>query len=140
MSKQFQYKTQNVLDAPVDVTYVFDAVDFGNGDSEELISGPVDRKGVVRAVAITDVSETFTDDTLEARVDVGVGGGDADAYVISGDFGTLAVGANLYPALSNGVARNRIPANGSVGVNCIAPTGGVPAGIAKVSVTITWFK
>lgn len=135
----YQFDVQNVKGAPFDVTYVFDAVDFGAGDSEELISGPTDRRGTVRQVAITDVSEVFNQDTTPARVDVGVGGGDADAYAVGTTLGTLAVGANLYPVFSPGVARNTIPANSSVGVNCIAPTGGIPTGIAKVSVTITWY-
>lgn len=130
--------TAKVVDTAYDVTYVFPAVDFGGGsDIEEIVQAPAGFQGVVRAVSVYDVTEIFTAVTVEARVDVGVAGGTADAYAGSADFGALAAAASLSPEL---VIGGGISPGASIGVNMIATTGGVPTGIATVAVTITWFK
>jgi len=125
-------------DAPFVVTYTFPAKDFGAATWTEVIETPPGFRGKVRAVTLYDVTEAFTDDTTEARVDVGISG-DIDAYVTSADLGTLAIAASDCPALTDGATRI-IPANNTVHVTGTAPTGGTPAGIATTAVTIMYFK
>lgn len=137
--KHYTHASANPADAPYDQTYDFPGIDFGAGDSVVSFASPENRIGIIRAIRVKGVSETFTDDTLEARVDVGITGGDTDAYAVSQDFGTLAAGAELDASFAPGIT-TEIPNNGSVGVNFIAPTGGVPAGIADVELTVTWVK
>ena len=125
-------------DAPFVVTYTFPAKDYGAATWTEVIETPAGFRGKVRAISIYDVTEAFTDDTTEARVDVGISG-DIDAYVTSADLGTLGIAAADSPALTEG-ATNIIPANNTVHVTGTAPTGGTPAGIATTAVTIQYFK
>lgn len=125
-------------DAPFDVTYTFPAKDFGAATWTEVIESPPGFRGKVRAVSIYDVTEAFTDDTTESRVDVGISG-DIDAFATSADLGTLGIAASDSPALTGG-ATLIIPANTTVHVTGTAPTGGTPAGIATVAVTIMYFK
>lgn len=129
-------RTASVEETAYDVTYVFPAIDFGAGDAEEVIQGPADFKGVVRSVTLYDVTEIFSSVTTEARVEVGIGGGDDDTYAVSDDLGVLGVAASACPRL---VTKGAIPKGASVGVNMVAPTGS-PTGIATVAVTVTWFK
>jgi len=125
-------------DAPFVVTYTFPAKDFGAATWTEVIETPAGFRGKVRAISLYDCTEAFTDDTTEARVDVGISG-DIDAYVTSADLGTLAIAAADAPALTDG-ATLIIPANNTVHVTGTAPTGGTPAGIATTAVTILYFK
>lgn len=120
------------------VTYTFPLIDLDSGDVTRDIQGPAGLRGLVKEVNLYDVSELFTDDTTEARLDVGIQGGDDNAYAISGDVGTLAADAGLSLALTAGVV-GTIPAGEDILLTFVAPTGGTPEGIATWSVTISWF-
>lgn len=128
----------DIDDVPFVVTYTFPAKDFGAATWTEVIESPPGFRGKVRAVTLYDCTEAFTDDTTEARVDVGITG-DINAFVTSADLGVLAIAASDCPALTDGATRI-IPANTTVHVTGTAPTGGTPAGIATTAVTIQYFK
>ena len=136
MSKILNYDTQKPKDSPYAVTYTFPQVDFGAGDSTEVIAGHPDRVGYIQEVVVTRVTETFTTDTTEARVEVG-DGTDPDYHVVSANLGALAATESARPVLTPGVERNLGVQDATV--TFVAPTGGVPAGIADVSVTVLWF-
>jgi hypothetical protein len=118
-------------------TYLFQAQDFGAGDAAEVIQGPSGKTGIVRAVTVFNVSEAFTIVTTSARVDVG-DGSDANGYAFSNDIPAVAIAGSHSPAISAGVLGNELPGGAAVTLTFVAPTGGTPAGIADVQVTITW--
>lgn len=120
-----------------DVTYVLPAKDFGDGWTEVLEAHPTLR-GVVKNVALYDVTEALNAVTTPARVDVGINSGDADAFSISAGIGAVSIGAAANPALTAGVT-GTIPAGTDILVTGVAPTGGTPAGVATVAVTIRYF-
>lgn len=124
--------------AAFSVTYTFPLIDLDSGDVVRDIQGPAGLRGTVQEVNLYDVSELFTDDTTEARLDIGIQGGDDNAYAISDDVGTLAADAGLSLALTAGVV-GTIPAGEDLLLTFVAPTGGTPEGIATWSVTINWF-
>ncbi len=121
------------------ITYVFPLKDFGAGNWTEDIEGVPGYRGTVKAVCIYVVTEVFSTDTLQARVEVGIQGGDVDAYVDTADFGALAVAAALNPALTAGVV-GTIPIGENIIVTGYAPTGGTPTGIASVALTIQYYR
>lgn len=138
--KILNFLTKKPKDAPFSATYTFPAVDFGNGDSVQVIPAmPGGKVGYVEEVVVHNVTETFNEVTTPARVDVGVSGGDADFNVVGDSLGSLAAGASQRDDLTPGVQGRTIVKDQAVGVSCIAPTGGTPAGIASVSVTILWY-
>lgn len=140
MSKFINLYTTRVKDAPYAQTYQWSAVDFGAGDSVLTIPAPGRGfKGEIKDVLISSVTEAFTADTTEARIDLGIPSGDADAYGLTAGFGTqgIAPGAVRF-ALTK--AADTVPAGNDIAVTCVAPTGGVPAGIADVEVTVLWYK
>jgi hypothetical protein len=124
------------------VTYVFPAKDFGAGNWTEDIQGPPGLRGLVKAISAYDITEAFNGSVTESRVEVGIQGGDADAYVISDDFvegaGT-AIAAGFTPALTAGVV-GTIPAAEDLIVTGYAPNdSGANEGIATIAVTISYF-
>ncbi len=121
------------------VNYTFPAKDFGAGDWTEDIQGPAGFRGLVKAISIYDVTETFNGSVTESRVEVGIQAGDVDAYSISDDFGLLAADAGLTPALTAGVV-GTIPVGEDILVTGYAPDdAGANAGIATVVVTVSYF-
>ena len=131
-----EYK--DLYKVPFAVTYVFEAQDFGAGDWTQLIETPPGYYGFLKTIDLYNVTEIFSTTTTEAKVNVGTAG-DADAYGSSPDLGALAVDAADSPTITYGVTQI-IPANSSVQVQGIAPTGGTPTGIATTAVTIIYFK
>lgn len=125
-------------DAPFSVTYTFPAKDFGAGDFTESFETPVGFRGLVRAISLFDVTEVFSTTTTQARINLGVPSGDADAYAYTGGLGALQVAASDSPVVTHGVTRI-IPANSEVTFQGIAPTGGTPTGIATVAITVQYF-
>lgn len=122
----------------VDITYLFQAVDFGGGDSTEVIAGPAGKRGRVKAVSVFNVTEAFNAVTTPARVDIG-DGTDADEFGLSGSLGTTGVGEAISPEITDG-DDVVVPADQDVTLTFVAPTGGGPnTGIADVAVTIRWF-
>lgn len=125
-----------------DVTTI-PGVDFGAGDEAFIIATPATLRGKPIGVDVYKVSETFTDTTLEASVEIG-DGTDQDEFAYTGDFGTLATTAALNFSAHAGtlvVGDTEIiqPAD-QVTITCVAPTGGTPAGRAMVSVQFLYFE
>lgn len=124
------------------VTYIFPAKDFGNGDWTEDIQAPTGFRGLVKAISIYDITEAFNGDTTEARVEVGIQGGDVDAYIISSDItegAGSAVDAGFTPTLTLG-AVGTIPSADNLLVTGYAPDdAGANEGIGTVAVTISYF-
>lgn len=126
-------------DVPFCVTYTFPAKDFGAGTFTESFETPPGFRGIIRSVALTDVTEAFTAVTTQAYVNLGVPSGDVDAYAYTAGLGTLAINGSDSPALTLGVTPTIEP-NSEVWLQGVAPTGGTPAGIGTVSVTVLYFK
>jgi hypothetical protein len=120
------------------VTYTFPLIDLDSGDVTADIQGPPGLRGLVKEINVYNVTEIFTDVTTEARVDVGIQGGDDNAYAISSDLGTLAAAAAIALTVTPGVVAT-IPAAEDILITFVAATGGTPTGIATFSVTINWF-
>lgn len=119
-------------------------VDFGAGDEAFIIKTPSTRRGLPFSVDIYDVTETFNTDTTEARVDIG-DGSDADEFALTDDFGALttALGGATFNVADGTLVAGDTPIvepGDYVTVTCVAPTGGTPAGIAKVGVTFLYFE
>lgn len=130
---------------PYAVTIQFEAVDFGTPTASLSFVAPSTRRGKVLNIDLTGVTETFTSTTLAAGIEVGIDGGDTDAYCTTergiNDLAAATV-QNFNAAdgsLVNGVDEI-IPAAGIVTVTPIAPTGGTPAGIADLGITVLYFE
>jgi hypothetical protein len=123
-------------EVPFCVTYVLPSTDYGAGFTE-VIETPPGFRGKVRSIDLYNVTELFTAVTTPAYCYVGISG-DTDAFCTSASLGTLAVDAADSPLLADG-ATHIIPANTTVHVTGVAPTGGTPAGIATTAVTILYF-
>jgi hypothetical protein len=124
--------------AAFSVTYTFPLIDLDGGDVVRDIQGPAGLRGTVQEVNIFDCSETFTVVTTDARLDIGIQGGDDNAYAITDDVGALAADAAISLPLTAGVV-GTIPAAEDLLLTFVAPTGGTPEGIATWAVTINWF-
>jgi len=125
-------------EVPFAVTYTFEASDFGTNFTE-VIAMPIGWRGKVRAIDIYNISETFNSVTLNARVEVGISGGDVNAYAISDDIPDTAANAAFSAVITDGVLPV-IERGTSILVGGIASTGGTPAGIGTLAVTIQYFK
>lgn len=119
-------------DNPLRISYSFGSVDFGAGDSTFAIDQPAGKRGVVADMHVS-VTETFTDDTTSGFVRVGDGSDDDKFGEL--DMLTTAAGAALAGAGTGTV----IETADTVEVNFVAPTGGTPAGIGLVTITVDWF-
>jgi len=121
-----------------DVTYTVAAHDFGAGafSLEVMANG----NGVLKRVEISNVTEAFTNDTTAALIRVGYAA-DPDAQC-EVDLGTTAIGSGaVFDEQSTGMYGVPInDDNNPVLIAGVAPTGGTPAGIADVQVTIRWFS
>ena len=124
-------------DGPV-ITYTLSAVDFGAGTTNHAIKAPEGfEKGRIIDVGVA-VSELFTNVTTAAFVRIGTGA-DPDAYVEL-DMG-VAAATDYYNTQddTDAIIDAVIPSATQVEVACIAPTGGTPAGIGDVHITVRWF-
>jgi len=130
-------------DNPTTVTYSWAAHDFGAGGATNEVRGPSGKRGRVKDVLLTDVTETFTADTTSGYVQVGTAA-DADAYasldaLVTAAAATASAGAVTTATATNFLGDTTISADTLVQVKFVAPTGGTPAGIASVQVVIDWF-
>lgn len=130
---------------PYAVTVQFEAVDFGTPTASLTFNVPSAMRGKVINIDLTGVTETFTSTTLAAGIEVGIDGGDTDAYCTTerGINDLAAATAQNFNAndgsLVNGA--NEIMEPGAiVTVTPIAPTGGTPAGIADLGITVLYFE
>jgi len=122
------------------VTYILPAKDFGAGWTED-INSPAGFRGKVMAVTLYDVTEAFVGTTSTGPVQIGIQGGDADAYAISEEPNATLSIADGSEALSvrEGVV-GTIPADDAILVTGLINVGGAITGIATVAVTIRYFK
>jgi len=122
---------------PMVVTYVLPAVDFGAGTTGHAIKAPAGyENGRLIDVGVA-VTETFNQVTTPGYVRVGTAA-DPDAYAEL-NMGAAAA-TNFYNTQDDTDAIiNADVDNTQLEVACVAPTGGTPAGIGTVHVTIAWF-
>lgn len=124
--------------APWQLSYTFGEIDFGPGDTDLEINGPLGMQGEVISVHIA-VTETFTDDATDGFIRVG-NAADADKFVEL-DIGTTAADDALESSRQSGAMRGLLIAHDeAVKVACIGPTGGTPAGMGHVMVAINWYR
>lgn len=128
--------------------YLFDTLDFGTAGETYYVTGPKGRKGKLVDYGIHHCTETFNAVTTPATVSVG-SAADPDAYGEELSMGTFAADAGSKsvrttyrdPAdiatyiLPAGLS---LPAGTKVGLVCVAPTGGTPAGMACPFMIIDW--
>ena len=121
------------------ISYSLGTVDFGAGNTTHKLRGPAGFTGRIVDVHL-DISEAFTQDTTPGYLRVGTTG-DADAFaeLTLGTTAAINTAFNFYSQPAADKATN-IPADTLVFVAGIAPTGGTPAGIAKVTIVIDWWK
>ena len=119
------------------VTYVLPAVDFGAGDSAHAIRAPYGySKGRILDVGVA-VTETFNQVTTPGYVRIGTAT-DADAYAQLNM--AAAAATNFYNTQDDTDAIIDADVDDTqLEVACIAPTGGTPAGIGTVHITVAWF-
>lgn len=119
--------------------YAFGAIDFGAGGDVVSITGPKGKKGTLVCIHIA-ATETFNAVTTQANIQVGTAA-DPDAYALM-NLGTLAdtdsASSDDGTTDTNAIIDQNIPADTQVEVTFTAPTGGTPAGIGHVTVTIDW--
>ena len=120
------------------ITYSFPAVDFGAGDTGHAFKAPYGyTQGTIIDVGVA-VTETFNQVTTPGYVRIGTAG-DADAYAQLNMADAAAT--NYYNTLddTDAIINAKIPSTTQVEVACIAPTGGTPAGVGTVHITVRWF-
>lgn len=127
------------------ISHNLGVVDYGAGDSVQLIPAP---PGCTRARiegVLLDCDETFNTDTTEGGVQIG-DGTDPDKFFTC-SVGALAVNtAASFAGATSGYPTVDMDRDGNAGaamtfltVTMVAPTGGTPAGIANTTVVIHWF-
>lgn len=130
----------NTYSNPLSITYDLGQHDFGAGGDTHDIKGPPGAKGRLRNVLLKKVSEAFTATTTPAYINVGTTA-DADKHA-SISCATTAIDAVLSkdPAAEDPDTYNtEIAADEIVRTTFVAPTGGTPAGIGEVQLTIDWY-
>lgn len=115
-------------------TITFDSVNFATG-STSAVKGPSGLVGYVREISVIP-TVTFTATTTAARVRVGTSGANADVNLGTTAAGTAFAASKDSPGSIKAVA---LAADSQIPIAFVAPTGGTPAGTAKVSITIEWF-
>lgn len=131
----------NTYSNPLSITYDFGQHDFGAGSDTHDIKGPPGMKGRVRNVLLKKVTEAFTATTTPAYIRVGTTA-DADKYV-EVSCATTAIDGVVSAAPNPATylpANTEIEADSIVRTSFIAPTGGTPAGIGEVQITIDWYE
>lgn len=126
-------------DAPLRVSYSWSAINFGSSTSR-ILRGPAGKRGrVVDATA--NVTTLFTNVTTGARLQVGPSGtltAALDMPFTNNAAGSALDATNVSGAIKTGTA-SFLAADTDQTVGFIAPTGGTPAGVADIHVTIEWF-
>ena len=122
---------------PRPYTYSFGEIDFGAGGDALVVTGPSGKQGSVKEILVS-ATETFTNTTTEAIVELGSSAGGAQ-YVNMG-LGTLADGADQRMTdTAADLVLEALPADTDIHVTFNAPTGGTPAGKAHVHVMVEWY-
>lgn len=132
-------------DNPLTISHNLGVVDYGAGNSVQLIPAPPGCTGARIECVLLDVDETFNTDTTEGAVQVG-DGTDADKFfaasvgAAAADTAVSFAGATeAYPTIDMARDGNAGAAMTFLTVTLVAPTGGTPAGIANTTLVIHWF-
>jgi len=132
-------------DAPLRITYSRNAINFATSTSR-ILRGPKGKRGRVVDAQVSGTT-LFTNVTTSGRLQVGVAGSAATLKAnLDLDLGALAAGAAInasnQAAAMIGQPGATIPylaADTDFTISFVAPTGGTPAGIGDVDITIDWF-
>jgi hypothetical protein len=128
----------NFYDNPLTITYNLGLHDFGAGGDALAIKAPNGfTRGQIRDIGVA-VTETFNAVTTPAYVRLGTAA-DPDAYAEL-NMGTAA-DTNYYNTQddTDAIIDATVPSATQIEVALVAPTGGTPAGIGHVHVTIDWY-
>lgn len=117
------------------VTYTYKEHDFGAGAGAFAIKGPPGKKGHIEHIGM-HVTETFTNVTTPGYIRLGTAT-DADFYA-EVNCGTAA-DTDYLSADAGAINHADIAPDAQVEVALIAPTGGTPAGIGIVQITVAWW-
>ncbi len=124
-------------DNPQTISYSIGEYDFGAASQSLSVKGPSGSAGRLIDICVS-ATETFTSTTTEATVLIGTAG-DTNAYASLGLGTTADTNAITASETSGAIIAADIPADTQVEVTLTAPTGGTPAGIGYVTITIDWF-
>jgi hypothetical protein len=132
-------------DAPLRITYSRNAINFAT-NSSRILRGPKGKRGRVVDIQVSGTT-LFTNVTTSGRVQVGVAGSAATLKANADlDLGALAAGAAINASNQNnalvgqpGSAIPYLAADTDFTLGFIGPTGGTPAGVGDVDLTIDWF-
>ena len=129
-------------DNPLTISYPFGSHDFGAGGAAHAIRPPKGkRRGNIRDIILTPITETFTQTTTPGFVRVGTSG-DPDKFAelnCGAAAATDSYNLSNTPAEKPRVIDMDVENISQVEVVFVAPTGGIPAGIAGVAIVIDWF-
>lgn len=121
----------------IDITYQLGAVDFTGAAAEDgVFAGPPGLTGRVKAISLL-VTTGIT--VAASTIDVGISGGDLDAYasvaapIAAAD--EVHGGTDLSNDITEGASGNRLPADTPF---AISNGGGATAGVGDVAVTVEW--
>ncbi len=143
-------KFKGSYDRPMQVTYSWPGIDFGDGNKTGRIKPPAGAKfGRIEEIGV-NVTETFNQVTTPGYVRVGTVD-DADAYA---ELNMGAAAINTYygsadndpfdAAAKDHIDMDRDAAAGTaityLAVAFVAPTGGTPAGIGTPMITVSWWQ
>lgn len=119
------------------ITYSLGLHDFGAGSDDLAIKGPTGKKGRIVDIGVM-VTETFTATTTPGYVRLGTAA-DADAYAELGM--GVAADTNYWNILddTDAIIAADVPADTQIEVALVAPTGGTPAGIGWVNISVAWY-
>lgn len=122
-------------DNPQTVTYQFGQHDFGAGAGALSFKLPKGKAGRLIDVGVMNITETFTNTTLDATVLVGTTG-DANAYAELHLATAAATDTFNTVDDTNAIINKDLPADTQIEVAFTAPTGGTPAGIGTPFVVV----
>jgi len=132
-------------DNPITVSHNLGVVDYGAGNSVQLIPVPPNVSRARLEFVLLDVDETFNTDTTDGRFQVG-DGTTADKFM-DADIGAAAVDTAVSFACGKDAGKEiDLDRDGDGGaaltfltVTMVAPTGGTPAGIANTTLVVSWY-
>lgn len=140
----------NGYDKPLTISYNFGSHDFGAGAGAHAVQRPKDAKFArIEEIHLGPITETFNQVTTPGYVRVGTAS-DADKFAelnCAAAAATDGYGTNDdQDAIKAAGLRIDLDRDGDSGasldqleVTFVAPTGGTPAGIAVVTVVISWY-
>lgn len=143
-----------MYNTPERITYSFNAVNLGGGNSSRFLKGPAGKVGRIVEI-MAAVTTSFVGSSAAARIQLGDGvtatkyadlalgaagaGPAAGAVVRATDVTKVGSGAALKGQDPNVLPFTYLPADSVVTITNLAPTGS-PAGIADETIVIEWFE